>query len=99
MSADNWTTCPKCDALAEAAYAKKRQIAEAKYGKIPAADYLAAIKDLDANPLKRNETWREDYSIGVNGREFSVNYSGGCRVCGLKFEYVYDATVPLDGGA
>ena len=85
MSADNWTTCPRCkdkhEANLSAMFAK---VGEA-YGTVPVAEFDAMRAEYDAarfTPLPAN--FREDYSFtGADEGEIVADYSGKCTVCGL----------------
>lgn len=101
MSADRWTICPKCKAKNDADYKAKRAKAEAAYGKVPQAAYLAGLKDTEKKP-ELEETLRHDWSIGLNEPAehhpllFEVDYYCSCQVCDFKFHY--KKTVDLNDG-
>lgn len=79
MSANNWTQCPKCRQIKEAA----RKVL---YGKVSEEEYLAVIQ----KPEDSEPTFREDYELGIDEDGlFEMRYSGGCRVCGLQYSYRY----------
>ncbi len=90
MSADNWTTCPKCAQIktreSETALAKAKKM----YGKVPADEYLKLVKDAETlSPAKQSaeETLREDYEIGVRDGVFIVSFGCSCFVCNFEFNY------------
>lgn len=93
MSADNWTVCPECKALAEIEYAKLQKEAKTSYGKVSEVEYQAIISR-SKKPLVDDETLRENYSIDV-GKDgmFNVSYSGYCTNCDFVFKYKYNEYV------
>lgn len=96
MSADNWTTCPRCaDHRKQALVARVAEVS-ASYGKVPVEDFDRMRQELDAQkrePLK--ETFREDYEIyGAEDGEVEVRYAGRCSECSLALEFAHSH--PLD---
>lgn len=91
MSADRWTTCPKCYAEQRIAADKFRQ---EFYGKLPAADYEAKLQDVLKTPIDEEETFREDRQIGVYADKFVVDYHGLCQTCGYKKSFKHTEQVP-----
>jgi hypothetical protein len=88
MSADNWTTCPRCLSKCQDDKEKDLNNLQAKYGKIPAEEYLAELEKAKAMPDEPEETLLEDYELGVGpDGEFYVMYSCICRVCSWKFSF------------
>lgn len=89
MSADNWAMCPKCKELAD----HKLEVLEDKvskaYGQVSSEEYLALVKKIE-QPIKLEQTLREDYEIGILDEEFYVRYAGACTVCGFRYEYKHD---------
>lgn len=87
MSADNWTTCPRCQRLIdEIIWAKNEAIKQAEK-----SNDLKAYKAAQAIivPIVKH-TLREDYEIYLDdsvGHKLVVQYSAGCTVCGLSLVY------------
>jgi len=94
MSADNWVTCPRC--LANAKKEKEDLIAKKNdcYGKIPEDKYLELVFEAD-KPIENEQTLREDYDIGIDGDEFSVNFRASCTKCGLIYKYSFNEQLKL----
>ena len=100
MSADNWTFCPKCKEKAEKAFAVKVKAVEDLYGKVSAGEFIKARETVREKP-KLEETFREDYTIGVFENLFVISYSGSCtkgrtpleKGCGFKVNYSYEKKV------
>lgn len=93
MSADNWTTCPRCHSDALSQRAKLSRRVQDEYGKIPIADWdkLRARAEL---PIDTNTTFREDWEIGLDeAGEFYVSYRGACSVCGLTFNFTHSQVI------
>lgn len=89
MSADNWALCPKCKQKADQDYEKKMADLQAQYGKIPAAEYVSALRNAEARPVQR-ETLREDYEMGTDEYgTFSVSYRASCN-CGFSFKFKHE---------
>lgn len=89
MSADNWTTCPKCKATAEAKANEVARIARASYGKVPLEEYQRMIDVADrlANHGLA-KTFREDFQIGMMpDGTFTVVYRGSCDVCKFSHDF------------
>lgn len=88
MSADRWTTCPKCD---------KRRIdaikaIEESYGKVSAKDYIMMLNKVN-NDCNTDSSLREDYEQGINDGVYSVNYRANCNKCGFKYNYKFEKEV------
>lgn len=86
MSADNWTTCPRCRAEAEAEKMRLCQEAIDQYGKLPVEEYLA-LRDKAMAPLKVEETLREDGTRAYiySDNTFNLDYRASCKECGFLF--------------
>jgi hypothetical protein len=96
MSADNWTQCPVCLAVAAKKYAAAKCKLNEDYGKVPADAFIKrqhALKD----PPQTEDTLREDYEFGVceNG-EFYVSYSCSCKQCGFAHKYKQSKQLSID---
>ncbi len=100
MSADNWTKCPKCEAIHEQEIENARDIVSNKYGVVDKDTYLKAKSVLDTEYGSRGwvggDTLREDYEIGIWCGEFEVSYQASCEVCGFKFEYKFNRSIEND---
>lgn len=91
VSADNWTTCPQCDEKWQRELAKKGAEVDAAYGKVSPDEYEALRSKLKAFvSVRTEETFREDYEVGIDGERFVVDYHGRCTACGFahKFRHV-----------
>jgi hypothetical protein len=97
MSADNWTTCPKCRRTAERERAEKIASATARYGQDRPEDWLYLMREAE-KPLDLKETLREDYYIGVDDEgRFVARYCCRCEECGFAHEFEHAAELlPLD---
>lgn len=97
MSADNWSTCPRCVIRVAKERAEALRLAKASYGKVDAEAYLKNVKDAEAMPEEPNEqTMREDYYIGVDSDGmFRCKYTAFCE-CGFEYEFKHevDAETP-----
>lgn len=95
MSADNWAECPQCKALKKAEVVRLTRELDAAYGKVTAEVFMdlnarlqQAKAALDEEMSYADRTFREDYEItGGDDGVISVDYSGGCRVCGLETSF------------
>ncbi len=92
MSADNWTICPKCRKLKDEEKRLHLQKIKDSYGKVDEEAYLK-LKETVLENLE--DTLREDYEIEIYEDNFLVSYSGGCSVCGFKFEYKYKEKIEV----
>lgn len=95
MSADNWTTCPRCEKRAEADQEAKILKAGQAYGKVSEEEYYRLLEEA-RHPSTVEESLREDYGIGVSGNIFEVCYRCRCEDCGFTFGYKHRQTVPLE---
>lgn len=100
MSANNWTTCPKCKRKKEDAAERLRKKALAAYGTVSAgqyADMLGMARDAKEVPLQNS--MREDYELGVDSEgRFSIAYRANCTACGFIFDYDRTETALPQGG-
>jgi chromosome condensin MukBEF complex kleisin-like MukF subunit len=100
MSADNWTTCPKCIALTEDSAEAAQRALDEQYGQVDRDAYKAleeAARDaVAAVKVARSEqkaTFREDYEFtGAEDGIVTASYSGGCRTCGLRVKFEHSVT-------
>jgi hypothetical protein len=87
MSADNWTTCPRCFADARDAFEVERERVASLYGQVPVEEFDAARAALVEPKADDFVTFREDYEwYGASTGEVSGSYRGGCSKCGLNTE-------------
>jgi len=90
MAARNWGLCPKCTADALRLHEANVKKIDEVYGKISQEDYLKLVKQAE-NPVKIEETLREDYDIGVEqDGKFSILYRCSCEKCGFKHSFKYE---------
>lgn len=89
MSADNWTTCPKCQQEQAKELEQLQVRVDQSYGKVSAKEYLGMVTQLE-NPPKLNATLGETYEIGILKGKFYVRYGASCRKCGFTYEYKMD---------
>jgi len=95
MSADNWMVCPKCNTAASKKRESKIQKAKSSYGKVSEDAYRNLIADAE-KPSNLEETFREDYELGMKGDgSFFVSYSGYCTTCGFEHTFKHEQQVPL----
>ena len=89
MSADNWTTCPRCTRRREEKLrASAIKVAEA-YGKVPVEEWDAMRSaQSDAEAEGQEHTLREDYEFyGADEGEVVSSYSCSCTKCGLHLSF------------
>jgi len=95
MSADNWTTCPKCNEKHIQSLHDARRQLDKLYGKVSLSQYQAEearVRNLEN--AKSENTLREDYSQGTNDvGEYNVSYSCSCSIC--KFHWSYENTIVI----
>lgn len=94
MSADSWTTCPRCKASREATNESKIEAIMATYGKISPMEWENARVSIDAILTdKLRETFREDYEFyGADSGTVIASYSGKCSTCGLAVHFDHRVT-------
>lgn len=84
VSANNWTTCPRCLQGAKEAAERERNEVSALYGHVAMEEFdrrRAELKPVDESAYR---TFREDYHIGAYEGHIEWEYSGSCTKCGLK---------------
>ena len=96
MSADNWTTCPRCEANAAKEKAALWQQAEKAYGKATEAEYLRLTREA-GEAFELPDSLREDYEIGLSDGKFYVDYRCQCGECGFEFRYRHEERLPPAG--
>lgn len=95
MSADNWTICPKCERKDHDEKEKALKKATESYGRVPADQYEHMIAEARKEFNEQiEESFREDYEIGLIGDEFAITYQGSCRNC--KFTYSFSFQKQLE---
>jgi hypothetical protein len=88
MSADRWAVCPRCNNAWLTELTRCGAEVEAAYGKVPADEYERLRSAVRAQAGKHlDETFREDYEIGIDGSAFVVSYHGKCTTCGLRHKF------------
>lgn len=91
MSADRYSECPKCKESRTAMLAAEAETLAKAYGKVPHAEW----SDMQAEYVKRAKqrvdlfTFRENWEIFNDGEKVTVDYGGGCDVCGLELDFKY----------
>lgn len=92
MSADRWTTCPRCAKRREAKLRAMREAIDAEYGHISIAEFDELRRQLtEAENTKLPETLREDYEFyGAADGVVTANYSNSCRECGLETKFTHE---------
>lgn len=86
MSADNWTTCPRCVARGRDKADKELVDVMALYGKIPVREFDEKRAALSV--FVPSDTFREDYEFyGGETGEVTYSYSGHCTECGLGVDF------------
>lgn len=101
MSADNWTTCPKCAAKEVEEYQTKVKALKESYGKIPAEEWLREKKLVEKSRNDLEFTLREDYEWngpdeGDYGDGFvRAIYSASCYNCdfSINIDHKFPYTV------
>ena len=95
MSANNWTTCPRCMKMAIEEKDKQNKQAAESYGKVSEVEYIE-ILDKSNKDIQLEQTLREDYEfyMGDDG-EFSASYGAYCDRCGFKYQFEHKQTVEI----
>jgi hypothetical protein len=88
VSADNWDFCPRCKLVADEKLAAAREKLNEHYGVIPVEKYLREMADVKRQEKAVPEqTFREDYQIGIYDGYFHVSYCGLCIKCNFEFRF------------
>jgi ribosomal protein L37E len=96
MSADNWTTCPRCFKRALQDRRNQAQAADDAYGKVPPDEWMR-LKEESRMSVPVTDSLREDWEIGVeNNGVFKVVYSCSCSVCGFGFDYRHEESAGVN---
>lgn len=96
MSADNWTTCPRCMKNATQKKAKLQKQVQESYGKIPVEEYDSVRVEVEKD-ISLEETLREDYQfyMGDDGN-FSASYRAHCNICDFLHEFEHTKQLKID---
>lgn len=98
MSADNWTSCPRCHAGRIDARAAAKMKLEEAYGVVSGNEYLAMVESFEKfgvpnfdNPSTEQSTFREDYGfcLAVDGR-VQAQYNGRCTNCDYRIQFTHE---------
>lgn len=91
MSADNWTTCPRCTKRREAEIEKAEIDVAASYGKVALDDWEEMRRrKSDLIARKPDHTLREDYEFhGADEGEVVAEYSASCDTCDLRVSFTH----------
>lgn len=93
MSADNWTTCPRCFRIALQERRDREKDADEAYGKVSPEKWLR-LKEEAKTSIAITDNLREDWEIGVeNNGVFKVVYECSCETCGFSFSYRHEEKV------
>ena len=97
MSADNWAVCPRCEQHRQSQLKSERAAVASLYGTVPVEEFNDRRDGLVALEAETPpHTFREDYEFyGVEEGTLHIVYSGGCKVCGLKFEHRSEHPLPI----
>jgi hypothetical protein len=92
VSADNWTTCPRCADRAQKEWDERVRAHVASYGVINANEYIEEDANIARGKPLDPETFREDYdfffeTVADEGVTVVATYSGSCRECGLGLKF------------
>ena len=87
MSADNWTTCPRCKQKTE------DKVKNAAYGMVSESEYQALLKAQNDMQSGRLLPLREDFEVGIRNGVFEVYYYASCEKCGFEFSFEHKEKV------
>lgn len=97
VSADNWAACPKCRNDADAAAKVARQAANDSYGKSSVDEWMELHNhalDLEAKCADfKPRNLREDYEIGVDENDLTIQYRAHCSVCKFSARFTHNEQV------
>lgn len=100
MSANNWTTCPKCFKENAAKIKQLRNDVNSKYGKmdrIPFTNLQDKVDKEVAQLTKVDPTFREDYHIVMEGDgTFKVGYYGACIKCNAEHYFQHEDKLDIN---
>lgn len=95
MSANNWTTCPRCLGRARRRRKEDQIEADRGYGKMPVNVYLELVEKIK-NPIAKKQTLAEYYVVNIDKDGiFTVEYSGKCDKCEFNHYFSHKKTLIL----
>jgi len=96
MSADNYTTCPKCFKHEKDKEKKDIEATNEAYGKISREKFLQLVESLNKRyTITRDDSLRENYEFYLSETGyFTVSYYSSCSKC--DFEYSFHHTEQLE---
>jgi hypothetical protein len=96
MSANNYSTCPRC--VRRAGKARKDALAALRdaYGTVTAEDYASLTASVPPEPdPEDHDSLGEFYEIhGAENGTITVSFAAHCRECGLNVEFTYKHVIP-----
>lgn len=97
MSANNWTTCPKCLKKRDGAHRSLQADTKALYGKIPEELYTQRVAEMKATLAEEmEESLREDWELGIGSDGgFFVHYRGQCDKCNFEHKFKHEEKLKL----
>lgn len=96
MGADNWRTCPRCEAIAHEKRNEMQQRVLDGYGTMPRAEYLELYSRLQEPQKPLEENLREDYEVYIDDAGvFHCYYLAHCTECGFEFKFRHEQVVPM----
>lgn len=94
MSANNWTTCPRCERRREKEQDRLIGEADEAYGKVSAEEYRQLRQKANDGPPLVKDHFREDYELFVIAEGvLTVIYHGWCQDCGYGVDYRHTQVV------
>ena len=94
MSADRWTTCPRCSEIARKAKEAQQEAARAAYGVLPVEEFDRLRAEAE-QPVEEDESVREDYGFyGFEEGKVVAVYEASCKTCGLSAKFRYEHPIP-----
>lgn len=89
MSSDRWSTCPKCQEVADHKQKRTQEdIAEARRARN--FTLFETLLTQSIQPVQLQETLQQDWEIGIvntGWKGFEVYFEASCRVCGFKYSF------------
>jgi hypothetical protein len=95
MSADRWSTCPRCKVRFDEARKDYAARTDALYGQVSAEEFMQFLAR-EERPQRPSDTLREDYEVYMRDTGvLCIDYYASCEACGFQFHYENEESANL----
>ena len=96
MSAEKWTSCPKCEDTHRKEHITLSEKLKTAYGILSEKEYNELKAEVET-PTPPGYNLSENYKIGIEDETFSVSYTAQCTVCDFCYEFNTHEQINIKG--